>query len=48
MDSWMTTLRLLAMMATIVLFYILGRWLAEVLHLLASLPVAPSFRQAFS
>ena len=36
MDSWTTTLRLLAVMAAIAVFYILGRWLAEVLQVLAS------------
>ena len=35
MDSWVTTLRLLAVMAAIAVFYILGRWFAEMLHTLA-------------
>ena len=48
MDSWVTTLRLLAVMAAIALFYLLGRWLAEVWHVFASLPAAPSFRHFFS
>jgi hypothetical protein len=29
MDSWMMTLRLLAVMAAAALCYLLGRWLAE-------------------
>jgi hypothetical protein len=48
MDSWMATLRLLAVMAAIALCYVLGRWLAEVLHVLALLDTAPSFRHVFS
>ena len=35
MDSWSTTLRLMALMAVIASFYLLGRWLAETLHGLA-------------
>jgi type III secretory pathway component EscS len=36
MDSWVTTLRLLAVMAAIVVFYILGRWVGEMLHTFAA------------
>jgi hypothetical protein len=48
MDSWMTTFRLLAVMAAIAQFYVLGRWLAEVLHVLAVLEKVPSLRHVFS
>ena len=41
MDSWSTTLRLMALMAVIAIFYLLGRWLAETLHGLAANGVPP-------
>ena len=36
MNTWMTTLRLLAVLAVVALFYLLGRWLAETLESLSN------------
>jgi uncharacterized membrane protein YqjE len=47
MDSWRSTLRLLAVMAAIALFYVLGRWLAEVWRVFTSLSMVPSFGHYF-
>ena len=43
MDSWSTTLRLMALMAVIAIFYLLGRWLAGILHGLAASGGLPLF-----
>jgi hypothetical protein len=43
MDSWSTTLRLMALMAVIAIFYLLGRWLAETLHGLTASGGLPLF-----
>jgi hypothetical protein len=41
-DSWATTLRLLAVMAAIALCYLIGRWFAETLRDLAASGTLPT------
>jgi hypothetical protein len=42
MDSWSATLRLVAVMAAVAIFYLVGRWVAETLQAMVASGALPS------